>query len=56
MSAVAEAGGGLLLEVDDLRVDFGVREGTLQAVRGVSFAVEPGRVLGIVGESGSGSR
>ena len=49
-----KAGSEALLEVEDLRVDFTVREGTLQAVRGVSFAVQPGRVLGIVGESGSG--
>ncbi|MFI6594808.1 dipeptide ABC transporter ATP-binding protein [Nonomuraea sp. NPDC050536] len=39
-----------VLEVDDLRVSFG----DVQAVRGVSYSVRQGEVLGIVGESGSG--
>ena len=43
-----------LLEVDDLRTHFFTREGVVHAVDGVSFAVEPGRTLGIVGESGCG--
>ncbi len=43
-----------LLEVSDLRVSFPTADGTVQAVRGVSFSIEPGRTLGIVGESGSG--
>ena len=43
-----------LLEVTDLRVSFPTADGIVQAVRGVSFAVERGRTLGIVGESGSG--
>jgi len=43
-----------LLEVTDLRVSFPTADGVVQAVRGVSFAVEPGQTLGIVGESGSG--
>ena len=43
-----------LLAVEDLRVVFG-REGREQvAVDGVSFQVDPGRTLGIVGDSGSG--
>jgi len=43
-----------LLEVDNLRTYFYTREGAVQAVDGVSFAVEEGRTLGIVGESGCG--
>ncbi|MBZ6076610.1 ABC transporter ATP-binding protein [Microvirga puerhi] len=42
-----------LLEVEDLRVRFHLRTGTVEAVRGVSFQLGRER-LGIVGESGSG--
>jgi len=43
-----------LLEVDDLVVEFPTRRGRLVAVDGVSFSIEPGEVLGMVGESGAG--
>ncbi len=43
-----------LLEVDDLRTYFKTREGEVHAVDGVSFSVEEGKSLGIVGESGCG--
>ena len=43
-----------LLEVRDLRVEFPTRRGTLAALRGVSFSVDAGQALGIVGESGAG--
>ena len=43
-----------LLEVDDLRTYFKTRSGDVHAVDGVSFAVERGKTLGIVGESGCG--
>jgi peptide/nickel transport system permease protein len=53
-----EQPGAPLLEVRDLAVNFSVLRGfsraSLQAVRGVSFTLERGDVLGIVGESGSG--
>jgi peptide/nickel transport system ATP-binding protein len=44
----------LLLEVKDLRVSFFLTEGTVRAVNGVSFAIERGKTLGMVGESGCG--
>ncbi len=43
-----------LLEVEDLRTFFKTREGEVHAVDGVSFALEKGKTLGIVGESGCG--
>ena len=43
-----------LLEVRDLRTYFAGEEGEFRAVDGVSFTLERGRTLGIVGESGCG--
>lgn len=43
-----------LLEVKELKVQFSTLEGTVYAVNGVSFEVEQGKTLGIVGESGCG--
>ncbi len=43
-----------LLEINHLSVSFGTPQGELQAVRDVSFLLQPGEVLAIVGESGSG--
>ena len=43
-----------ILDVKDLRVRFETAQGTVYAVRDVSFHVEEGEILGIVGESGSG--
>ncbi|OLB92059.1 MAG: ABC transporter ATP-binding protein [Chloroflexi bacterium] len=43
-----------LLRVQDLRVQFFVSGGTVNAVDGVSFEVDRGEIVGIVGESGSG--
>jgi peptide/nickel transport system ATP-binding protein len=43
-----------LLEVRDLRVTLATAAGPLAALRGVSFGVERGRTLGLIGESGCG--
>lgn len=43
-----------LLEVADLAVTFGAGRDAVQAVRGISYRVDPGEVVAMVGESGSG--
>ena len=43
-----------LLEVKGLKTHFFMREGVVRAVDGVSFTLEKGKTLGIVGESGCG--
>ena len=43
-----------LLRLTDLTVDFASHEGIVHAVDKVSFAVAPGELVGLVGESGCG--
>ena len=43
-----------LLQVNNLRIEFPTRRGTLLAVDDISFHIDPGEVLGVVGESGAG--
>ena len=43
-----------LLDVQDLKTYFKVKEGYIRAVDGVTFAVKPGEKVAIVGESGCG--
>ncbi len=45
---------GMLLEVDDLQVEFRTRDGVAKAINGVTFHLKEGETLAILGESGSG--
>ncbi|WP_030695773.1 ABC transporter ATP-binding protein [Streptomyces albidoflavus] len=44
----------MLLDVRDLQVEFHTREGVAKAVNGVSYSVDAGETLAVLGESGSG--
>ncbi len=44
----------VLLDVRDLKVYFHIEQGTVRAIDGLSFQIEKGKSLGIVGESGCG--
>ncbi|MCH0540099.1 ABC transporter ATP-binding protein [Streptomyces sp. MUM 203J] len=44
----------MLLEVRDLHVEFHTRDGVAKAVNGVTYSVDEGETLAVLGESGSG--
>ncbi|MEO9274406.1 ABC transporter ATP-binding protein [Marinomonas sp. 5E14-1] len=43
-----------IFSVDNLKISFATHDGEVEAVKGVSFSINPGECVGIVGESGSG--
>jgi peptide/nickel transport system ATP-binding protein len=43
-----------LLEVQDLKVHFKIQSGWVKAVDGISFSIDAGQTMGLVGESGCG--
>ena len=43
-----------LLDIKDLTIHFQTEDGDVQAVNGISFSVEQGKTLGLVGETGAG--
>ncbi|MFD2765754.1 ABC transporter ATP-binding protein [Micromonospora eburnea] len=46
--------GGHLLEVRDLHIEFRTHEGVAKVINGVSYHLDPGETLAVLGESGSG--
>ncbi|MCS6773314.1 MAG: ABC transporter ATP-binding protein [Anaerolineae bacterium] len=44
----------VLLEVQDLKVEFNIRGGVIKAVDGLTFDIKRGQTVGIIGESGCG--
>ena len=51
---LAASSGEVVLDVDDLWLEYRVRRGVVKATRGVSFQVKKGESLSLIGESGSG--
>ena len=48
------AGPAPVLVIDDLRIEFPAYKTTVKALNGVSLHVDPGEIVGVIGESGSG--
>ncbi|MCB0024218.1 MAG: ATP-binding cassette domain-containing protein, partial [Caldilinea sp.] len=49
-----ENANNVLVDIQDLKVQFFLHEGTVHALEGVSFQIQQGKTLGVIGESGSG--
>jgi peptide/nickel transport system ATP-binding protein len=54
VSTLGTSTGTTILDVVDLKTHFYTEDGVVKAVDGVSFHIEKGKVLGVVGESGCG--
>jgi len=54
VSEVDVTTGGRLLDVEDLHVEFRTRDGVAKVLNGVSYHVDAGETLAVLGESGSG--
>jgi oligopeptide/dipeptide ABC transporter ATP-binding protein len=54
LAGEGQGGGSALLRVEGLTTQFRTRAGLARAVDGVSFTIQPGQIMGLVGESGCG--
>src|SRR5690348_7155025 len=50
----ASKGAAPLLDIRNLKTYFRTMDGTVRAVDGVTLSIDPGKTLGVVGESGCG--
>ena len=43
-----------LLEINDLRIEYATENGPARAVNGITFSLDRGQSMGLVGETGAG--